>query len=461
MCDREGNYWIGTYGGGLSSLIRDYFVFYNLNEIGFKNNKVHSVIKTDGELWMGLENGLMKCDPYCFENNEFYDKALGIPNDLIRGFYLQENKVLWVATSKNGLYYREPGQLNFTSYSYTKSLLGNQINDIDGNDNILYLATQGGLYIIELDSKKINHLTTIDGLPHNNINFIFRDKNGHIWIGPKDSGITKIDSSKIEVHRLSQRPVNIADMTEDNNGDYWLATVTKGILKYTEDTLLNITLQDGLLKDYCYSIESDKKNRLWICHHPGLSCLDLNNMQIRTFGYENNMGGEFNQVWKDENETLWFASSEGIINYFPEDDKPNMIPPLLNFTSILVSGKSYELNKPITLPYPYGKKHYKFRFDFTGISFENPGDVTYEYMMEKKGSDESMDWVKLNQTNFREYEFLPDGEYLLKIRAYNADGIATISPISVYITIDQPFWKKIWFLFVSFLLFIFWDISVN
>ena len=35
LCDVEGNYWFGTYGGGISSLIDGSFIFYSLEDIGF------------------------------------------------------------------------------------------------------------------------------------------------------------------------------------------------------------------------------------------------------------------------------------------------------------------------------------------------------------------------------------------------------------------------------------------
>jgi ligand-binding sensor domain-containing protein len=124
MYDREGNYWFATYGGGVSTLLTDFFIYYDLNEIGFKNNKVTSVIHFDKELWMGLENGMLKTDPFCFANHEFYDNYQGIPSDNVTGFFLEEKGTLWVATSQKGLYKLKKGATRFERHVYTNDLIG-------------------------------------------------------------------------------------------------------------------------------------------------------------------------------------------------------------------------------------------------------------------------------------------------------------------------------------------------
>jgi ligand-binding sensor domain-containing protein/serine phosphatase RsbU (regulator of sigma subunit) len=447
--DREGNYWFATYGGGVSVLIADYFIYYELENIGFKNNKVNSVIHFNKELWMGLDNGMLKTDRYCFSNHEFYDQLFGIPNDVITGYYVDTEGTLWASTSQKGLYKRKKGSLRFERFSFSSDLLSNQINDIEGYDNHLYLATMGGLYIIDMKDKSKIQLTTEKNLPHNNINFIYRDSKNQIWIGPKSSGICKIDikNLNIEVHRLDQTPVDVSGIAEDFNGNLWLATRGKGVLKYTEDTLISINVQSGLSKNFCHSIACDTQNRLWVCHHPGLSCIDLNTMQIRTFNQDNRMGGDFQQVWKDNDNTLWFASSDGVLQYFPDRDKPNQIAPTINLTNIEINKKKYSNSAPIELPYLYGSS-YTYRFDFIGISFKNPKGVTYKYKLEEEGEEASGEWIDLGTTSFKDYEFLPDGNYIFKVMAYNADGIASPTPLQIVLHIHSPIWKKIWFYFI-------------
>ncbi len=446
--DRENNYWFATFGGGVSVLLNDYFIHYNLDDIGFKQSKAISVIANEKSLWIGLDNGVLKTDPYCFIDHEYYDNALGIPNDRITGFDYDENGNLWVASYSKGLYYRAAKDLRFKKFRYTDDIIDPIINDLSILNGEMYLATTDGFYTINLTTKGVKRLTTQNNLPHNNINFIFIDNEENVWIGPKSSGICKVDSANIEIHRMSPSPLDVSGMTIDSQGNFWLSTIGKGVLKFNQDTLEQISLSDGLTKNYCYDIVCDKNDKLWVCHWPGISCIDIKTGQIEKFGFRDKMGGDFYRVWEDKSKNVWFASSNGVVQYFPDRDKKNLVGPKLNFTSIDISGKKYRQNQEIKLPYPYRRQYSKIRVDFTGISFKDPEAVTYQYKMEKDGDEGQKEWVSIGSTNFREYEFLPDGKYTLKIKAFNADGISSASPLTLQFEIAAPVWKKLWFYLV-------------
>lgn len=456
LCDRENNYWFATYGGGVASLVRDYFVFYHLEEIGFKNQKVFSTLRTKDALWIGLERGLMKADPLCFTDFEYYDPSLGIPRDRITAMYQDEKDVIWIASQNKGLYYRPKGEMKFRVYSYTKSTPGRMINDMLGFDDLIYLATNEGIYILNVKDGTQKYLDMSSGLSHNTINFLYRDMAGVVWVGPKNNGICSISNGVIERHKLQEGSVNIADMVEDRDGHKWLATENLGVLKYAGDSLVQLTIDEGLKKNYCYSINCDRMNRLWVSHHPGLSCIDLTEGQVRIFDYENNMIGDYNQVGKDLYGELWFSSNEGVVNYRPENDRKNMVAPLLNLSSVLINDKAYPIDEDIVLPYPYGKKKYNLKFEFRGISFENPEGVRYEAQLLKDenpvdsyGESDESQWENIGSTNFVKYEYLEDGEYHLRVRAYNADGVVSVVPIMKKITIKNPFWQSWWFIILS------------
>lgn len=442
LADSEDNYWFATYGGGVSSLVDESMVFYDLSVIGFQNNKARSVMNSNNRLWIGLENGLIVADPYCFTDFEFYDSALGIPQDAVIGFYEDESKTVWAATENNGLFYKMEDSRVFKPYYYTDSRTERKINDIKGRGNSIYLATVGGFFRLDVVTGAKLHLTTENGLPHNNINFIYL--NGEdIWIGPKNSGICRIESKNIEVHRISDSPVDVFDMTIDSLGNIWLASQGRGVINYREDSLAYFDVNSGLAKNFTYNVVTDIYNRLWVTHFPGLSSVDPQSGKVRVFGYEQNMGVDFYYATVAKDQTLWFASSQGVINYFPAKDVANKVAPHINFTSIKVSGQEHKATKVLNLPYPY-KKKYTFRFDFIGISYKDPKNVTYQYRLTRNGDNDD-EWLDLGTTSFREYDFLPNGNYQLQIRSFNADGVYNKEPLTISINIEPPIWKKLWF----------------
>ncbi|ASB48703.1 two-component regulator propeller domain-containing protein [Alkalitalea saponilacus] len=447
LADYEGNYWFATYGGGVASLVDESMVFYDLDEIGFQNNKVISVFQQNNELWIGMENGLIIADPFCFTDFEFYDDELGIPRDNVTAFYRDDEGTMWVATGGSGLYYRRDGEFQFSRYHFTRSRMGNMINDITGSNGVLHLATIGGYYQLDIESGSSQHLTTENGLPHNNVNFVFLDRDGFLWMGLRNSGVSRIVNNSIEIHRITDTPLDVFDMTQDHDGNIWLATQGRGVLQYSEDSLRFIDMTSGLARNFCYNVVIDTSNRLWVTHFPGLSSIDLNSGEIRRFDYEQNLGADFYHAMVDENQTIWFGSTQGAINYFPDKDVINKMPPMLNFTSVRVSGREFGTVRELNLPYAYGDR-YRFRFDFIGISFKDPLGVRYQYRLLRRGESSTPEWVDLGNTSFREYEYLPDGSYTLQIRAFNADGVYNEEPLTIQIVIASPFWKKGWFYLV-------------
>lgn len=441
LSDREGNYWFATYGGGLSELVDESMIFYNFATIGFKDRKAYSVYKTEKSFYIGVDDGFIKADPFCYTDFEFYDVEMGIPRDEVRGFYQSENGLFWVATGNNGLFYQKPGNLNFKQYNYTNNITEKKIRDIKGYKNKIYLATVGGYFEIDTETDKIIHLTTENRLPHNNINFIYRDTNGYIWLGPKNSGICRIENETIEIHKISETPVDVYGIAEDLDGSFWIATHGKGVLHYTENSLQVITVAEGLAKNFCYEIVRDESNQLWVLHFPGISCINLNDNKIKTYGFEENFGADFYNAFVDKDATIWFASSQGVINYFPKKDNENIVPPKLNFTKINISGQDYNFTDLIKLPYPW-KKKYNVRLDYIGISFKNPKGVTYQYQLEREG-DAPNEWTN-QPTTWWERDYMPDGNWVLRVRSFNSDGVYNSDPLTIRIQIAAPPWKKSW-----------------
>lgn len=445
LLDRENNFWFATYGGGVVSLVNECFSFYNFDEIGLKNNRALSVLKVKNDLWIGLENGLLRTDPHCFANHEYYDASLGLPSGAVTGMCYSSNGTLWVGTNNNGLFRKTDGQIRFQPVRYTNNLLGLKINGMASDEKNIYLATQDGFFVVDMQTGRSQVYSTENGLPHNCINFVFIDNQNQVWLGTKDSGITLFKQTSFEVHRLSQSPVNVSGMTMDADQRIWLSTFNRGVLCYTPDTLINLTVQEGLEKNYCYAIACDSRNRIWVAHQPGVSCYNINRKNMRRFGIASQLNAGFNQFYKDGNDDLWFASSKGVVRYSPNLDLENLYPPLLNFVNINISGQSYPSDEPIVLPYPYNKRPYLFSFDFVGISLKDPQQVSYEYCLTRAGSSGDEEWISLKNLGHKELDYLPDGSYTFKVRAYNGDGIQSVSPLELQFTIAAPFWKRGWF----------------
>jgi ligand-binding sensor domain-containing protein/serine phosphatase RsbU (regulator of sigma subunit) len=469
LCDREGNYWFGTKGGGVSLLVNQYFVFYNLDEIGF-HYKARSILKDGEQLWIGLDRGLILTDPLCFDVRYFDENYGGIPNDEIVDIYKSNDGTIWIASANNGLFYKSKDAQSFKKKTYFNDQLALKINGISGYENYLLLATQRGLVIINRKTNHIKNYEIKDGLSHNNINFVFVDSKHNIWVGPKDGGLCKVNPklNRIERHPVKDHvAVDETGMSEDKDERLWISTKGEGVICYNNDCVQEqITTNEGLKKDFCYGIFKDIKDRLWVCHDGGLSRIEINNVKqdveskVKTYGHNEELGDEFFQVRNDDVGGVWFVSNKGVVNYLPENDRLNNVAPILNITGLFINDENIELTNKLNLKYPYGKGSYSFRVDFRAISFKNPEGVTYQVKIDKEGEEEDSKWADLETVNHKEIDYLYFGSYKIKIRAFNSDGKETSLLKTINIHIAKPFWWTWWFglLAICFVIVVFWGL---
>ena len=76
---------------------------------------------------------------------------------------------------------------------------------------------------------KFDHLQTNDGLSQSNVFCILQDSRGFMWFGTRD-GLNKYDGYKFTIYKYDESNKGslsdntIQDITEDSDGNLWLAT---------------------------------------------------------------------------------------------------------------------------------------------------------------------------------------------------------------------------------------------
>jgi len=121
-------------------------------------------------------------------------------------------------------------------------------------------------------------IKTENGLSHNKVNCILKDRRGFVWFGTED-GLTRYDgkyyvvykSKPNDTHVLSGNIIN--DLYEDRDGILWIATADGGITKY--DYHLSVSKQfrqfrynahdpKSIPEDAIKKIVEDRRGNLWL-----------------------------------------------------------------------------------------------------------------------------------------------------------------------------------------------------
>src|SRR5215471_15200539 len=83
---------------------------------------------------------------------------------------------------------------------------------------------------------RFDHFTTQEGLSQSNVNCVYQDSRGFIWIGTRN-GLNRFDGYKFVVYNkdpkdsFSLSDDFVTDVAEDKSGNLWIAT-KDGLNKY-------------------------------------------------------------------------------------------------------------------------------------------------------------------------------------------------------------------------------------
>lgn len=439
--DHEGNIWVGTYGTGLVELTDNYFTFYS-QATNATNNNVTSILINENLKWAGAENGLVKTDIITAQSL-FYSEKNGFVNDKVTALFLADSNHLIIGTDKKGVFQLDILKNQFSEINLSDDLLSNSVTSITGYDKILWIGTKNGIFKVEPERKIKTHYTTENGLTHNNINQVYLDRSKNVWIATHSNYLSYIDEDGTIINRkiyIGSDLINMSGVVEDQKNNIWVSTFGNGVFKVFRNTITNFTTENGLKSNYCYSIIDDGSNNIWIGHRMGLSRIKTDKSVIDAFDRSDGITGDcnYNAFFKQENGDVWFGTTNGAVKFDPHKNKKNIIPPIINITSLKLNDKDVEISKNITLPYD----DYKLRVDFIGISFKANTRIVYQYKLD--GFD--VDWSDKTFVNYAQYGKLTDGKYTFLLRAYNNDGISNQVPVVINFTIAPPLWKRTWFI---------------
>ena len=436
--DFENNIWLGTYGSGIAMQKSLSFRFYNFKDKGI-GESVLSLAANDSLLWLGGENGILKIDQH--NGNHTVLKQNGLPPDKITSLFYRKG-TLWAGTDKYGIY-KSNERGGFVPFFRADNSIGNSINYITGDDENIYAATKNGVYVINTTLSQQYHYSTLNGLPHNDIEYLFLDDENQLLLATRTNGIYEIDDrgEVQEFFTVGKYELDFNSLTQDNQGNIWVSTYGQGIFLLMNDSVINITVKEGLKSNYCYSIISDDSLYVWIGHRLGLSRVNINTLKVTVFDSDNGINGDFNQnaaILQKNKDELYFGATNGLVSYDVKEGFKEKTEPKTNILHVFISDKEYDFRKPIVLPY----SAYKLRIEYIGLNYADPEAVSYQYKLE--GYD--LDWSEITTSRVALYPRVEDGEYTFLLKAINSDGVVTKIPVSISIRVKLPVWKTWWFI---------------
>jgi len=450
LIDNNKNLWIGTRGDGLLFLEAeklknsDYrFTTYKSGKGSISHNNIYGIYQDGfGEIWVNTYNALNQIqlnDKGLPESWHYYDSGHGLGHSFTTDILQENDSVYWIST------YGKLSMMTINSKDREEFKIRNFDMDLNRDDALvnattysicidrfgqLWIGTFGGLSKLiskEGEGSFENYIydTQIkDGIGGTQVGILFCDSKGRMWAGT-EGGLSyfnqKTKNEKVSFQTFGMEcglPNDvIKSIREDADGNLWLAT-NRGIAVFSTDLAL-----------------SGKK--------PVLKIFNINDgLQANVFNHRSS--------FKDSDGILYFGGIDGLNIINPKNILVNNKPPKTVFTGFKLFNKSVYpsdssgslLKKAISHTDTIILSYYQndITFEFVALDFVKAVENEYAYYLEGYEKD----WIYSGKRNYTTYTHLPSGEYILRAKGTNNDGVWSEEPAEILIISLPPFWETWW-----------------
>jgi len=280
--DDEYRIWIGGHGyweeeSGITrwDSENNEWIYFQSRFLGdLKSDQVSAIALDEPYVWFATDYGVAYFND---DENEWrtFDTGNGLADNIVNDVET-DGEIVWMATEKgvSQLIKANMGQKDFRIMDFVpRDIHRMAAYDIALMSHLLWIGTEFGLYVYDLQTKTGGFENESDGPQNNAITVVecFQDK--EVWVGFRD-GIQVFDVASQqwlgspERQRFDNREVNFI---EADDHSVWVAT-TGGALRYDRDRKrwIEFTTTDGLISNHVNAIMLDG-DYVWFGTDAGLT----------------------------------------------------------------------------------------------------------------------------------------------------------------------------------------------
>lgn len=460
--DSKGSLWIGTHNGlALFRPETDDFKVFNESNSALKSGNIVALFSgIDNSVLIASGNRLYHIDANG-ETIQPYRAGLKFESEIVTLF--DESSKLLIGTLNNGLYIFDKAENQLYSAAdvnpFSLNINTKRINDIKVVNGDYWIASDNGVYQINASGKIKNHLDYASH-PLIGTNDIFNilEVDSDIWLGtdnhlsiysPEQSQFISIGPDNAGLTGLTQR--YILSSFEDSTGKVWLGSY-RGLFKF--DPVRNASRLYSNEKEFqekadgntIWALEEDSTGQIWfVTQSEGIGKFDVTTGEINYF--LENTGSTFWDLIVDDTDTLWIASSKGLLVYRLTDGKLEYIHTFLEST--FVDTIIHESDSIWFTTAPQGGKlaSVKTKFLKDADTYSSYSEIFNIYNLDSTKAGSSLLYVDSDQRTW-----LTDGK---KITIYNTQREKTVKEMPLQSTSSRVLfvyeWRNsYWLLYTDF-----------
>jgi diguanylate cyclase (GGDEF)-like protein len=430
--DLQGRLWIGTFGDGVSAIDRetDEVTRYRHDpEVSesISDNRVMSLLRdSSGSIWIGtMTSGIDRLDPETGEIERFRfnaDDPSSLGANGIMTMYEDSAGQIWVGTFGGGVSLFDAETRSFQRF----------VNDPESSTS----------------------------LSSNRVTSIVEDASGRMWIGTDAGGLNLLNPENGQFTHFMHDPSDAATLGDDTvyslnvdgDGAVWAGTRGGGLNRVLGDTTRpesirfeSITVADGLANNVVYGIQFDAAGTIWMSTNYGVSRYYPETGAFSNLHRKDGLQSEefnFGAHYRSDSGELFFGGANGYNAFAPSDIRLSSAAPAIiltafhNMSDPTKSGLPEDESEGIDLSY----RDDNISFEFAAADYAAPGANQFSYKLE--GFDE--DWIMLGNERRVTYTHLHAGNYLLRVRAANSEGVWNETGFAMPIRVAAAPWATWW-----------------
>ncbi|MBI9061503.1 MAG: hypothetical protein JEZ14_05910 [Marinilabiliaceae bacterium] len=421
--DSHQGYWFWSFNGLYHKKEREArFNRYTSGSTSSRSDTVLQVVEDGvGSAWFCTSNGLMKVD---------------------------------LSTSISEKFYFEHPRL--------KSIyLNNVTSCVKGSGNTLWLGTYCGIICFNYQSKKYK----VYPLPHeylkdgfNRLTDVDFTSDSTLWIGSRNSILWSLDihSGHFQNYSTVIRTGNqfksnyIMDVTVDQKDRVWLGTYGGGLLIFnTNDSTVTADYANGLLQSSVYAVLVDKQGSLWVSTNFGICRFSPDTGEILNFDRtEGTFCSEFNEgaFYQTNEDDFLMGGGDGFVEFNPDAFKFNEYQPPVKIGSfsfgvdnVVVVNQAYlEVKYHVPDTITLGNKYKSLSLYPSVLNYS----VSEKNLVAWKLEGYDAQWDTAVSITPITYSNLPEGDYQLRVKGSNNDGVWNELDREIIISISPSFVKS-------------------
>lgn len=401
--------------------------------------------ESDSVFWVGSDGGLVRLKKT--DNGWMYGSRNEEPlyEGVVRKVLIDKNRNIWCGTLNNGLRYFPAIKNNPERKSY--AFLSDQENGESISDNTVLS--------MQIDSKNRFWIGTNKGLNLLKTTYSSLDLSGKTI---PDMRFRRFVATIPQKDFLTANEINC--IFENKDGKIWVATQGGGINILNVDSLKfsHINTENGLSGNDVLGILADQSGKKWISTNKGIMTIEAEN-KTKPYSYFSSIDGlqgetyKVNSYFQSVDGELFFGGDNGFTRFYPDQIKFNPTPPRIGLTVLRIMNKVINVGDTISrgiimaqsldqtdkIELPYSKNSFSIG---VGVHhYQHPGRNLIRYKLD--GYNDR--WITISAANQNVYcTKLPYGKYTLHITAVSSDNVEAKSERTLEIRILPP-WYQTWY----------------